>query len=34
MLKQIVHWLIFFAVILQLFSCIFLGDTFMPAQPF
>lgn len=30
MLKQIVHWAIFIAVILHLFSCIFLGQSFMP----
>ena len=30
MLKQIVHWLIFIAVIIQLFSCVFMGQSFMP----
>lgn len=34
MIKQIIHWAIFIAVILQLFSCIFMGQSFMPAQPF
>ena len=34
MLKRTIHWLIFFAIILQLFSCIFMGVSFMPAQPF
>ena len=30
LIKQIVHWLVFFAVILHLFSCIFLGQSHMP----
>lgn len=34
MLKQLIHWLIVIAVVLQLFSCVFLGQSFMPAQPF
>lgn len=34
MLKQAIHWIIFIAVILHLFSCIFLGQSYMPAQPF
>jgi cytochrome b561 len=34
MLKQLIHWAIFIAVVLQLFSCIFMGQSFMPAQPF
>lgn len=29
-LTEIVHWLVFFAVILHLFSCIFLGQSHMP----
>lgn len=34
MLKRLIHWLIFIAVVLQLFSCIFLGQSYMPEQPF
>lgn len=34
MLKQLIHWLIAIAVVLQLFSCVFLGQSHMPAQPF
>jgi len=34
MLKRLIHWLIFIAVILQLFSCIFMGQSFMPGRPF
>lgn len=34
MLKRLIHWLIFIAVVLQLFSCIFLGQAFMPERPF
>lgn len=34
MLKQVIHWLIFIAVILQLFSCIFMGVSYMPEKPF
>ena len=34
MLKQLIHWLIAVAVVLQLFSCVFMGQSFMPAQPF
>jgi len=34
MLKQLIHWLIAIAVVLQLFSCVFMGQSFMPAQPF
>lgn len=34
MLKQLIHWLVFLAVILQLFSCIFLGQSYMPEVPF
>jgi cytochrome b561 len=34
MLKRLLHWLIFFAVILHLYSCIFAGQSFMPGQPF
>lgn len=30
MIKQIIHWAIFIAVILQLFSCVFMGVSFMP----
>ena len=30
MLKMIVHWLVFLAVIAHLFSCIFLGQSYMP----
>jgi len=33
-MKQFIHWLIFIAVILQLFSCIFTGQSFMPEIPF
>ena len=34
MIKVIVHWLVAIALVLQLFSCIFMGQSFMPAQPF
>lgn len=34
MLKQLIHWIIAIAVVLQLFSCVFLGQSYMPAQPF
>lgn len=34
MLKQVIHWLIFFAVILHLFSCVFMGVSYMPEKPF
>lgn len=30
MLRTLVHWLVFIAVILHLFSCIFTGQSFMP----
>ena len=32
MLKQIVYWLIFIAVITQVVSCIFGGSIFMPEE--
>ena len=34
MLKQVIHWLIAIAVVLHLFSCVFLGQSFMPEKPF
>ena len=34
MLKQVIHWLIAIAVVLHLFSCVFMGQSMMPAQPF
>jgi len=34
MLKQLLHWIIVIAVVLQLFSCIFMGQSFMPGVPF
>jgi len=34
MIKQIVHWLVAAAVVLQLFSCIFLGQGQMPGLGF
>jgi cytochrome b561 len=34
MLKRLLHWAIAIAVVLQLFSCIFLGQSYMPAVPF
>jgi len=35
MLKYIVHWLIFIAVVIQLVSCIFFGQEItLPDQPF
>jgi hypothetical protein len=30
MLKRFVHWLVFIALVLHLFSCIFLGVNNMP----
>lgn len=33
MLKRTVHWLVAIALVLQLYSCIFMGVSFMPAQP-
>lgn len=34
MLKRLLHWIIAIAVVLQLFSCIFLGRDHMPGVPF
>jgi len=34
MWKHLLNWLIFLAVILQLLSCIFFGDSNMPEIPF
>jgi cytochrome b561 len=34
MLKRLIHWAIVIAVVLQLFSCIFLGASYMPEVPF
>lgn len=28
------YWLVAIAVVLQLFSCIFMGQSFMPERPF
>ncbi len=33
MLKLTVHWLVAIALVLQLYSCIFMGVSFMPEQP-
>lgn len=33
-MKQLIHWLIAIAVVLHLFSCVFLGQSYMPAVPF
>jgi len=34
MAKQILYWVIAIAVVLQLFSCVFMGQSFMPEHPF
>ena len=34
MWKRLLHWVIIVAVALQLFSCVFLGTSHMPATPF
>jgi len=34
MLKRTIHWLVAIAIVLQLWSCIFNGVSYMPAQPF
>jgi len=34
MWKRVLHWILFVAVALQLFSCVFLGVSQMPATPF
>jgi cytochrome b561 len=34
MVKRVIHWTIAIAVVLQLFSCIFLGASYMPEVPF
>lgn len=34
MLKKLVHWAAFIALALHLFSCVFLGQSYMPAVPF
>jgi Ni,Fe-hydrogenase I cytochrome b subunit len=34
LIKRFVHWLIAVAVVLHLFSCIFLGQSFMPGVGF
>ena len=34
MAKQVLFSIISIAVVLHLFSCVFLGQSFMPAQPF
>jgi cytochrome b subunit of formate dehydrogenase len=31
MIKRAVHWLVAIAVVLHLFSCIFLGESYMPS---
>lgn len=33
-MKKLLHWVVFIALALQLFSCMFLGETHMPAVPF
>jgi hypothetical protein len=33
-LKRLINWLVFIAVVLHLFSCAFLGQSFMPELPF
>lgn len=33
MLKKLLHWIIMIAVALQLFSCVFLGQSHMPGMP-
>lgn len=33
-MKKLLHWAVFIALALQLFSCVFLGETHMPAVPF
>lgn len=33
MLKRTIHWLVAIAMVLHLYSCIFMGVSFMPAQP-
>jgi hypothetical protein len=33
-MKKFIHWLIVAAVVLHLFSCVFLGQSYMPAVPF
>ena len=34
MKKQMLYWAIYIAVVLHLFSCVFLGQSFMPEIPF
>jgi len=34
MTKKILYWAIAIAVVLQLFSCVFMGQSFMPEHPF
>ena len=34
MWKRLLHWLIAAALVLQVFSCVFLGRSEMPAMPF
>jgi predicted small lipoprotein YifL len=33
-MKRVIHWLIIIAVVLHLFSCVFLGQSYMPELPF
>ena len=33
LLKQVIHWAIAIAVVLQLFSCVFMGVSYMPEMP-
>lgn len=34
MKKRLLHWAVFLALVLHLFSCVFLGQSYMPAVPF
>lgn len=33
-LRELLHWLIAIAAVLQLLSCVFMGASYMPAVPF
>lgn len=34
MLKRLLHWIIAAAVVLHVFSCVFMGQSMMPELPF
>jgi len=34
MLKRLLHWVVVIALVLHLFSCVFLGKSYMPDAPF